>query len=477
MNKEPGNVVFILSDEHNRNITGCYENHVVETPHIDRLARRGTRFTNAYCNSPICVPARAALATGMHVHETGCWDNAAPYHGQIRSWHHELRDAGYGMVSIGKLHFRSSDDDNGFSDERLPLHVVDGIGDLKGMLRDPLPPKLDAGAMAAEVGAGDTGYGRYDHAIRDDACAWLDQLAREKSDRPFALFVSFIRPHFPLVGPADMYEKYKNHSLEDLRLKVPEHTLTHPVMREMVEFFKYDTFFTDATRTEALRAYYAMVSDLDACIGAVTGALDEAGLSEDTTVIYASDHGDNLGSRGMWGKSVMYEDSVAIPLVVAGPGIAEGHVNKTPVSLLDIHPTMMHVAGRREVGANLPGRSLIDLADKYIPERVVLSQYHAAGSPTGQFMLRSANWKFVYYVGAPPQLFNLEADPHEINDLGEDPACTDICADLERQLRIILDPEAVNRQAFATQAKLIERAGGREAILVQDNIPYTPAPS
>jgi choline-sulfatase len=475
MSTKPGNILFILSDEHNRAITGCYGNQVVQTPHLDRLAGGGTRFTNAYCNSPICVPARAALATGLHVHDTGCWDNANPFHGQMDSWHHRLREAGYDMVSIGKLHFRSTDDDNGFSEERLPLHIVDGIGDLKGLLRDPLPPKADAQAMAAQVGAGDTGYGRYDHAIRDEACSYLAQAGASGQSQPFALFVSFIRPHFPLIGPPEFYQCYADRSVDELQLKVPISKIDHPVLQQMIEFFHYDRYFTDEKRAQALRAYYAMVSDLDASVGSLMSALRAAGLGETTTVVYASDHGDNLGSRGMWGKSVMYEDSVAVPLILSGPGVPAGRVNATPVSLIDIYPTMLDVAGMA-AGGERPGTSLIDLARQDDPQRCVVSQYHAAGSPTGQFMARQGQWKYVHYVGHRPQLFDLSADPYEVNDLGGDPLHADQCARLEAKLRRVLDPDAVNARAFADQKAMIAAAGGRAAILSATDIPYTPAP-
>ena len=134
---QPGNLLFILSDEHQRDCTGCYGDPVAITPNLDRLAARGVRFTSAYTPCPICVPARAALATGRWVHATRAWDNAAPYHGELPSWHHRLRAGGHRVVSIGKLHFRATTDDNGFNEEILPLHVLDGQGDLLGILREP----------------------------------------------------------------------------------------------------------------------------------------------------------------------------------------------------------------------------------------------------------------------------------------------------------------------------------------------------
>ena len=170
---EPKNLVFILSDEHQRDVAGCYGDPIAITPNIDALAARGTRFTNAYTPCPICVPARAALATGRWVHQTGSWDNAAPYHGEATTWHHRLRSNGHSVVSIGKLHFRATEDDNGFSEEILPLHVLDGIGDLIGMLREPPASRGSMPALAESAGPGNSTYNDYDSAIATAACEWI----------------------------------------------------------------------------------------------------------------------------------------------------------------------------------------------------------------------------------------------------------------------------------------------------------------
>ena len=141
----PPNFLVIISDEHRKDALGCAGHPLVHTPHLDRLAARGTRFTNAYTSSPMCVPTRAALACGDHVHRTGFWDSATPYDGSAATWMHRVRDAGHEMVSIGKLHFRSGEDDNGFSEEILPMHVVGGVGWMAALLRED-PPAYDAAA-------------------------------------------------------------------------------------------------------------------------------------------------------------------------------------------------------------------------------------------------------------------------------------------------------------------------------------------
>ena len=157
---KPRNLLFLMSDEHNKRVLGCHGHPMIRTPNLDRLASRGVRFTDAYCNSPICVPSRASFQTGRYVHDIRFWDNCIAYDGSIPSWAHRLRDAGHRVDSIGKLHFRSADDDNGFSEEHIPLHIVDGIGDPIGMLRDP-PPRREASLkLAAEAGCGDSELSR-----------------------------------------------------------------------------------------------------------------------------------------------------------------------------------------------------------------------------------------------------------------------------------------------------------------------------
>ncbi len=162
---EPQNLVIIMSDEHNPKLLGCAGHPLVRTPNLDRLAARGTRFTASYCNSPVCIPARASFATGQYIHRSGFWDNADPYDGSVPSWHHRLRAAGHRVVSIGKLHFRSTEDDNGFSEEIVPMHVIEGKGDLMGLVRENLPRRGGSWKMAGMAGPGESPYTFYDRDI------------------------------------------------------------------------------------------------------------------------------------------------------------------------------------------------------------------------------------------------------------------------------------------------------------------------
>jgi choline-sulfatase len=160
------NVVVIMSDEHNPSYMGCAGHPFIQTPHLDALARRGAMFTDGYTPSPICVPARAAFATGMRVHQTGHWDNAAPYAGEPESWGHVLQRSRVRVESIGKLHYRNETDPVGFDREHLPMHVVGGHGMVWASIRDPMVPFGEGKRRLGEnIGPGESTYTEYDRAV------------------------------------------------------------------------------------------------------------------------------------------------------------------------------------------------------------------------------------------------------------------------------------------------------------------------
>ena len=195
--------------------------------------------------------------------------------------------------------------------------------------------------------------------------------------------------------------------------------------------------------------------------------LESTGLDKTTRVIYSSDHGDNLGTRGLWNKDVLYRESTGIPLIMAGPDIPK-RVCSTNVSLVDLFPTFLEGTGvsPSKEDLSLPGKSLFQLAQ--MPDdstRIGFSEYHAVGAETGAFMLTQGKYKFHYYVGFQPELFDLEVDPEETHDLAELPQHQSTVKYFETLLRQLLDPEAVDRQAKKDQATLVNRFGGREAAL------------
>lgn len=480
MTMQPTNVLYIMSDQHSPHVTGCYGNAIVRTPNIDALAVRGTRFAHAYCSTPICVPSRASFATGRYAFTIGAWDNASPYTGaEAPSWGHRLTEQGYHVTTVGKLHYRAADDDNGFPDERLPMHVLEGVGDLYGLLRGEMPVRSQSRNQVYEARAGESEYIRYDRAVAQESARWLREEAGQH-DKPWCLMASFVTPHFPLVAPEECFTLYPPESLPMPVQWRPEEWPRHPVLAMMRRLQGLNEAIDEAAIRTAMAAYYGLVTFMDAQVGIVLDALDAAGLRESTRIVYTSDHGEQLGEHGLWWKSAMYDGCCAVPMIVAGPDVPEGKVVTTNVSLLDSFPSIVEAVGaeRTAADADLPGGSLWQMTHGENADRTIFSEYHAIFSPSGIFMLRTARYKYVYYAGGyPPQLFDMEDDPLEEHDLADDPGYADVRAACERALRAICDPEEVDRRAKADQRRLLDANGGSAAIKAGGvKIPYTPAP-
>jgi choline-sulfatase len=478
----PQNLLVILSDEHMSRALGCAGHPFVHTPNLDALAARGTRFTAASTPSPICVPARAALATGRDLHEMGRYhDNADPYDGEVRSWHHALSEGGHDVVSIGKLHFRGlPGDDHGFSEEKLAMHVVDGKGDLLALIRDETaPPRKGAAKMCGSAGPGESDYTRYDRDITAAAQVWLRQrAAAERAGKPWCLFVSLVTPHFPLTAPPEHFYRYPPDIVGMPKLYAQHERPTHPFIQDYARTIPYDSHVRSEADVHRMRAgYYGLVSFMDEQVGKILGCLEDCGFGAGTRVLYSSDHGDNIGARGLWGKSNMYEESVGVPMILAGAGVPAGAVCATPVSLTDVAATVLDATGCAEAPPR-GSSSLIAIANGAEPDRAAFSEYHASGSREAAFMLRKGRWKYVRYATYPTQLFDLEADPEEITDRAADPACASVVAEMEALLlaRLGRTPAAVDAAVKARQAAILAANGGREAVMARGDLPYSPPP-
>jgi choline-sulfatase len=457
--------LILLSDEHSPGFLGCAGHALARTPRLDALAARGTRYAEAWTPSPICVPARAALATGRYVHALGCWDNALAYDGRVPGWGHALQAARVRVEAIGKLHYRDARDPTGFDRQITPMHIHGGIGQVWGSVRDPLPADRPAPPMLTERGAGESEYNRYDRAIAQAARAWLEEAAARPGES-WCLFVGFVAPHFPLVVP----QRYLD-AIPLERVPLPARgAARHPWIEALDAYTRVEHGWSDDDRRRALQLYLGLCAFLDERVGEVLDALEATGLARDTLVIYASDHGDNAGTRGLWGKSTLYRESAGVPLVLAGPGVARGCVERTPASLLDLAPTLLDWFGLVPQAA-LPGASLLAPLD---PARSAFSEYHAVGAAGGAFLLRQGIWKYHHYVGFAPELFDASEDPWETHDLVR--SRPEVVRDMEARLRRLCDPEVVDRAAKRDQAALVARFGGRERALALGTPGATPAP-
>lgn len=469
------NFLVIMSDEHQARAMGCAGHPFVQTPHLDALAARGMRFTDAYTPSPICVPARAAFAAGRQVNKTRLWDNAMPYTGEPKGWGHALQGAGVPVESIGKLHYRAAEDPAGFDVEHIPMQVADGVGMVWASIRhEEERVQMPSRMLGEYIGPGNSKYTDYDTKVTTRTFEWLAARAASGDERPWCLYVGLVAPHFPLVVPQEYFDLYPLESLPEVKLHPAKGYKRHPWVEKQNANMDTEAKFHDAQeRLRAMAAYYGLCTWLDHNIGKILGALEAAGFGETTTIVYTSDHGDNLGARGLWGKSNLYQESVSIPMIMAGPDVPVGTCD-TPVSLLDLAASIP-----AHFGAAFPsdGRPLAEIAAETADlDRAILSEYHAAGAVSGAFMLRKGRFKLNWYVGFAPELFDLHADPEELFDLAADPAHAAILAQMEAELRKLVDPEAADAQAFADQAAMIARYGGREKALKLGAPAATPPP-
>ncbi|MFC7249206.1 sulfatase-like hydrolase/transferase [Halomicroarcula sp. GCM10025324] len=450
------NVLLILSDEHRPDALGCAGHPHVETPNLDALAAEGTRFTDAYCSSPLCVPSRASFATGRYVHEIGAWDNAAPYDGAPSSWGHHLTEHGVQHATVGKLHFEP-DVDDGFDDQYLTEHME--TLDTFGLYRDPPGVRPNGRNRIERAGPVPDGQAWYNTNGANEVCdqnrferavEWIED--RSKSEEPWLLSVNSLIPHFPLEVEQSYYDRYPPEEM-DLPVDYPPSD-DHPVLNQLREHFDgLDLRKETLRRTRS--AYFGLITALDDYIGDLLDALERTGQADETLVVYTSDHGEVLGDHGLWWKCNMYEQSVGVPLVMRGPGIERGQTVEGPVSLLDVVPTMTDAL---DVPADpaWQGRSLLPIATgrgEQDPSRTVFSEYHAHGTSHGIYMIRRGSHKYVHYVDGPDQLFDLETDPDELTNRAGAPKYQDIGTSLKAELREIVDPEAVDERARRNQRR------------------------
>jgi choline-sulfatase len=378
------------------------------------------------------------------------------------------------------LHYRDSHAPTGFDHQLNPMHLAGGIGQVWGSVRDPLPRRRNAHLLVSWSGGGESDYTRYDRRSTELACEWLGERGRDPA-RPWVLYVGLVAPHHPWIAPDAFFGLYDPASLPRAAMHPADGYERHPWVEAYAQMLVgLDSANSDEERQRCTAAYYGLVSYMDDNVGRILNALEDAGVRDDTLVIYTTDHGDMVGKRGLWGKSVLYDESAGIPLIVAGPGVPRANTSGTPVTLVDGHPTILQAAKVAPLGDERPrpGRSWINTANAPDDmERIAFAEYHAMGASSAAFLVRRGRFKLHHYVGFQPELFDLDADPDEMTNLATDPRFASVLTDLETALCTIVDPEQVDRQAKADQAALVERFGGPDKAAELGTIAETPVPT
>lgn len=438
---KPENVLFLVCDDLNCDI-GVYGHPQVKTPNIDKLAARGTRFDRAYCQYALCGPSRASFLTGLYpdqtlIHKNGIY--IREHVPNVRTLPQAFRDAGRFATRIGKLYHYNVPKHIGTSGHDDPYswnYTINPLG--RDVFDEPdifsLVPGSFGGTLSWLAAEG-TDEEQTDGMIADAAVAELARYAEE--DRSFFLAVGFFRPHTPYVAPKKYFEQYPLESI--VVPEVPggyEETIPPPALKS-IRRKKDQIDLPDRLAREAIQAYYASITFVDAQIGKVLDGLEEAGLSDDTVVVFTSDHGYHMGEHGHWQKTTLFENATRVPLLIASPNqTAKGGVSTTPVEMVDIYPTLIEVCGL-EARSHLAGISLASvLEDAAATPRTngALSQYESG------YSLRTDRYRYTEWgeegkEGA--EFYDHENDPEELRNLlhGENPDIVGVVSQLKEQLR------------------------------------------
>lgn len=436
---EPGrrpNILFLFTDSWDGRMLGCLGHPALRnaTPNIDRLARRGTLFANTYSNHPICCPARANLFSGQYSFRCESWNNHKGLEPGTRTFKDRLeQEAGYTFgselggfgkhdyLSGGHTHMARMTAWTGPADIELPVYPID------------TPTILESDTVRVH---------EKDWNVADEACRFLEEQA--DAEDPFFCYVGIGLPH-PKFRTSRHWLDRVDVDAVDIP---PADENEHPVLRYQRTVKNWTHGFDDDLVRRTRATYFAMIAETDAIIGSILDRLDELGLDENTVVVFGSDHGELALEHRDYFKMSMYEGSVRVPLVVAGPGVNEGATVDRLVSLIDLHPTFTDLAGL-EPSKGIDAKSLVPLLrDPDADHRGwAFSMFTGSTMNTTAYMLREGPWKHIAYVGYPPHLFNLHDDPGELHNLAE--TRPEVLEEMDRKLRRVVDYDEVHRRVIA----------------------------
>jgi len=461
------NVLFIVADDLN-NMLGCYGDPVAQTPNIDRLAARGVRFDRAYCTFPLCGPSRNSMLTGLYPNSTGIHANSQIFRQTIPdqlSLSQAFRQQGYFAGRIGKLYHYNVPNSIGTDghDDPASWELELNPAGVDRTVEHPLIKSLLPGQFGGTVSwlASTAPEAQHTDALQAADAEWVLERCAKRKDRPFFLAVGFFRPHTPYVAPKAYFDRYAR---EKMRIvpNVTEDQADIPAPG-LASYKKEQDGFTDDLRREALQAYYASISFMDAQVGRVVAALDRLGLADRTIIVFTSDHGYHTGEHGLWQKQSLFEESARVPLLIVAPGIApQGAVASSPVSQLDLYPTLTQLAGVA-APANLQGQSLVPmLEDPTRPGRGwALTQVARGGGGGGEgryfgYSLRTARWRYTEWADGDKgrELYDHDSDPKELANLAQKPEHAKTVAELSVRIR------AAALASFPASGKTPELAPG-----------------
>ena len=454
----------------------CYGHKVVKAPTLTKLADEGVVFESAYTNSPLCAPSRFVMMSGRLPSKISAWDNAVEFSSEVPTYSHYLSSKGYRTCLSGKMHFVGPDQLHGYQD-RLTTDVYPSDFTWHPDW-DRADERLDwYHNMEVVTKAGPckrSMYLDYDDEAVFSAKRYLFDYARDDSDEPFFLTLSMIQPHDPYLCREDKWNSYKE---EDIDLPAtPLGTVEEDphAARLRHTYGASDVELNEQQIRNARRAYYGSISDIDDKVADVLNTIEEAGLSDNTIVIFTADHGDMLGERGMWFKMSYLEHSARVPLIVHAPKHFSERRVKQSVSLVDLLPTLVEMANDGkgfDYATPLEGRSLMSHLTNGKGHDEVIGEYFGEGVASPMFMIRRGTRKFITSEGSD-HLYDLANDPHERNNLANNLAFKSELEALKAEISQNYDLSLLQDRVLESQ----HRRAFLKGVMQQDKLAWDYAP-
>lgn len=427
------NILLIASDEHSHRFLSARPpangGEPCRTPTLDGLIEQGTHFDAAYCQMPLCSPSRMSMLSGRQPHRCGAWGNASILDPEIPTIGSHLQKAGYDTAVVGKLHLGGSLQHAGFGarpygDFGGPCaHQFDPLS----KWADDCKPGMDMRSRTADAGLSEVPESMLqENVVARETLSWLRQQRHRSPDKPWMVFASLSRPHFPLTAPSRFFDRYWPQGVTPPRIGTDSDAMDHPMTRGAIKGFRTE----EIAREESMKAragYFACVDLLDEILGDMLALLERDGLLDNTVVVYTSDHGEMAGEHGLWWKHTWHESSARVPLIFSLPeqrrGKTAGQTLQTPASLADIFPTLCGLAGAEapagldglDLSAALRGAACPALDGR--PGVITENPTPRWGAGTEFRMLRTQRYKYIAFRDCPDLAFDLQEDPDEQHDL------------------------------------------------------------
>jgi choline-sulfatase len=407
--QEQYNVLWLMTDQHSPHVLGCYGDKLIQTPTLDSLAKNGVRFTNGYCQDPICVPSRTSFLTSKmpsQLMNQGIHGMENDYDGPTLA--NVFNKAGYKTAWLGKSHYAIKDD---FQTTNKPKK-----GSRNSAL--DLSRKIEAASICDWSEEDD-----FETIVTNDSIKFIE----ENKNKPFFLGVSFVKPHFPYTIFERFYKLYAEKM--DVPKVTPEEIRNLPPI-EKTEYGKYGFSNLTEEQIRHCRAiYYGMVTYCDELFGRVLKKLDQLDLRRKTIILYTSDHGDMIGEKGMWYKNSFYDSSVRVPMIWSFPGVLPvGTIMESAVGNIDYLPTLCELC-RVPVPSGITGKSIVPhlIGKDTSTERITTSENYRDGFAAK--MVTTGKYKFIHYDDGGPEIFyDRFNDPTESVNLLKDAKYKELAA-------------------------------------------------